>query len=93
MSRRTIPKRVNSYDRDAPTPPLNSRWVWEPNKPFARETITVTEVERNGEEWWVCTVADDRPRRGPVTGQVFGVIPGKPYWNDLSRFWEAVESI
>ena len=84
---------VNSYDRDAPTPAIGSRWVWEPRSPFARETITVTEVEWNGEEWWVCTICDDRPRIGPVTGQTYGVIPGKPYWNDLSRFWEAVSPI
>ena len=90
---RTIPKRVNSYDRDAPTPAIGSRWVWELGKPHAQETITVTDVHWNGEEWWVETVADDRPRRGPVTGRTFGVVAGKPYWNDLGRFWEAVSLI
>lgn len=92
-ARAAIPKRVDAYDRDAPTPALRSRWVWESGHPLAQETITVTAVEWNGEEWWVCTVADDRPRTGPVTGQQFGVIAGKPYWSDLSRFWEAVSPI
>jgi hypothetical protein len=90
---RMTPKRVNSYDRDAPTPAIGSRWVWELRKPHARETITVTAVEWNGEEWWVCTVADGRPRTGPVTRNSYGVTPGKPYWNDLSRFWEAVAPV
>jgi hypothetical protein len=86
-------KRVNSYDQDAPTPAIRSRWIWELGKPWAQETITVTDVKWNGEEWWVCTVCDDRPRRGPVTGNMYGVIPGRPYWNDLSRFWEAVSPL
>ena len=92
---RAMPKRVNSYDRDAPTPAVRSRWIWEPGKPWAQETITVTDVKWNGEEWWVCTVADFprwEPGR-PITSNAFGVVPGKPYWNDLSRFWEAVQLI
>jgi hypothetical protein len=92
-SHRSIPRRVNSYDRDAPTPPIGSRWVWELGRPHVQETITVTGVEWNGEEWWVCTIADDRPRVGFITGKTFGVRPGKPYWNNLSRFWGAVSPI
>jgi hypothetical protein len=88
-----IPRRVNSYNRDAPTPAIGSRWIWEYGKPHAQETITVTKVEWNGEEWWVESVCDDRPLRGPISRETFGVIPGKPYWNDLSRFWEAVSMI
>jgi hypothetical protein len=79
--------RVNSYDHDAPLPAIRSRWTWEPGTPWARETITVTEVNWNGEEWWVCTVVDDRPLRAALGA---AVVPGKSYWNDLSRFWEAV---
>ena len=75
-------QRVNSYDRDAPTPAIGSRWIWELGKPWAQETLTVTEVEWNGEEWWVCTISDGPPRGSGILG--------KPYWNDLSRFWEAV---
>jgi len=86
-------KRVNSYDHDAPTPAVGSRWIWEYGKPHAQETITVTDVKWNGEEWWVCSVADGTRPVGPVTGVRFGIIPGKPYWNDLSRFWEAVSPI
>jgi hypothetical protein len=89
MSRRTIPKRVSSYDRDAPTPAIGSRWVWEPRQPFARETITVTEVEWNGEEWWVQT-GSDRPAPRALALWRRGE---RRFWNDLSRFWEAVEPI
>ncbi len=89
----SIPRRVNSYDRDAPTPAIKSRWVWEYGKPHAQETITVTDVRWNGEEWWVEAVADDRPLRvWPRRGE-FGVRAGKPYWNDLGRFWEAVSAV
>ena len=94
MSVRVVPNHVNSYDHDAPTPAVGSRWIWERGKPQAQETITVTDVKWNGEEWWVETVADDRNPAGFITGQRLGVcIPGKPYWNDLSRFWEAVNPI
>lgn len=86
--RAAIPKRVRSYDRDAPTPAVRSRWVWEAGKPVARETITVTAVEWNGEEWWVQATADDRPVRHRSRA-----VPGKPYWNDLGRFWEAVSAL
>ena len=80
--------RVSSYDRDAQTPAIGSRWVWERGKPGAEETITVTDVTWNGEEWWVCTVADNRTRRPPGYP-----VPGEPHWNDLSRFWEAVSPV
>ena len=93
MSRASIPKRVSSYDRDAPTPAINSRWIWELGKPIAEETITVTNVEWNGEEWWVETVADPRPRRGFVIGNLYPPARQRPYWNDLSRFWEAVSTV
>lgn len=92
VSSSVTPKRVSSYDRDAPTPAIGSRWTWEAGKPHAQETITVTDVKWNGEEWWVETVADDRPFRSPVTRTTVCVVPGKPYWNDLGRFWEAVSS-
>lgn len=92
-TRASVPKRVNSYDRDAPTPAIGSRWIWEANRPFARETITVTRAEWNGEEWWVETIADARPRRGFLTGNLYPPRRERPYWNDLSRFWEAVTPI
>jgi hypothetical protein len=62
-------------------------------KPHAEQVITVTDVKWNGEEWWVETVADSRRPSGFITGIRFGVIAGKSYWNDLSRFWEAVSPI
>lgn len=42
--------RVDSYDRDAATPEIGSRWTWEPDEPHARMDITVAEVKWNGEE-------------------------------------------
>ncbi len=77
--------RTSSYDRSAPVPAIGSRWIWERGNPHAQETITVTGTEWNGEEWWVCSVADDRPRGGLATS----VVTGRRYWNDLSRFREA----
>jgi hypothetical protein len=85
--------RVNSYEKDAATPAIGSRWIWEPNKSFTREVVTVTDVTWNGEEWWVLTIGDDRPRRSFITGDISGVILGRSYWNDLSRFWESVRPI
>ena len=82
MTKMAMTRHVDSYDRDAPTPAARSRWIWEPGKPWARETITVIEVRWNGEEWWVLAQADSR-----CCGYA---VPGEPYWNDLSRFWEAV---
>jgi hypothetical protein len=79
-------RRVSSYDRDAPTPAVGSRWIWERGSPHAEETITVSSVKWNGEEWWVEVVVGRRATRSPS----YGVVPGNPYWNDLSRFWEAV---
>ena len=85
-----VPKHVNSYDRDAPTPAIGSRWIWEPGKPYARENIMVTDVKWNGEEWWVrAKVA----YRTTPWGTKYGVVPGESYWNDLSRFWEAVTPV
>ena len=83
-------KRVNSYDRDAPTPVLGSRWIWEYGNPYAQETITVTDVKWNGEEWWVQARGSSLALLGRRES---GVEQGNgTYWNDLSRFWEAVTS-
>jgi antitoxin (DNA-binding transcriptional repressor) of toxin-antitoxin stability system len=76
---------VDSYDRSAPTPEVGSRWIWERGNEIAQETITVTEVKWNGEEWWVKSAVDKRPRR-----RLNSTEPDTPYWNDLGRFWEAV---
>lgn len=46
---------VSSYDANAPTPPVGTRWIWEPNKPHATEEIEIVETIWNGEEWWVRT--------------------------------------
>ena len=82
-------RRVNSYDRDAPTPRVGSHWIWERDLPWAKETITVSAVKWNGEEWWVESVGGQRPARYLS----YGVTPGSSYWNDLSRFWEAVSPL
>jgi hypothetical protein len=54
-------------------PTIGSVWEWEPLKPHARETVTVTAVTWNGEECWVETEG----------------AGGKRHWNDLSRWVEA----
>jgi hypothetical protein len=79
---------VNSYDHDAPVPTVGSRWIWERGNETAEETIKVTDVKWNGEEWFVATVAGPRPPR-----ELNNTVPGRPYWNDLSRFWEAVSPL
>ena len=70
-------KRINSYDQDAPVPIVGSKWTWEPNKPHARVGIVVVEVKWNGEELWVTTRSDD----------------GTIAFNDIGRFWEAVDDV
>ncbi len=72
-------ERIDSYDPDAKTPEVGSKWVWGRTQarwfPFGnKEPVTVVEVKWNGEEWWVRT-------RGPR-----GV-----FWNDLTVFWEGVK--
>jgi len=34
-------------------PRPGSRWIWEPDKGYAREEVTVIEVKWNGEEFWI----------------------------------------
>lgn len=80
--------RVNSYDPDALLPKVGTRWVWEIDDPGARELIEVTEVNWNGEEWWVKTksllVGDTIPRS----------LGGRSeFLNDIGRFWEAVTPV
>lgn len=43
--------------REAQTmlPNVGEVWEWEPLKPHARQTVTVTEVKWNGDEWWIET--------------------------------------
>lgn len=80
-----MPTQVSSYDRGAPRPKIGTRWVWEIDSPSARSLIEVTEVEWNGEEWWVRTKAilpDVYPSRS--VGEAL---------NDLGRFWEAVTPV
>jgi hypothetical protein len=88
-----VPRGVSSYDPDALVPEVGSRWIWEAGKPHAQVTIRVTDARWNGEEWWVCSVAEDVPPGPPRVGTWHGVEPGKPYWNDLGRFWEAVSPV
>lgn len=76
--------RANSYDPKARVPKIGSRWVWEIDKPAARELIEVTEVLWNGEEWWV--------RTKMLLGRGVIFSPGGAL-NDLSRFWEAVTPV
>ena len=55
-------------------PNLGDVWLWEPEKPHARESVVVTEVKWNGEEVWI---------------ECRGVSNEKRTWNDLSRWVEA----
>ncbi len=50
----------DSYEPRAETPAVGSTWIWERDKPHAREHVSVLEVRWNGEEWWVQT----RSQRG-----------------------------
>lgn len=54
-------------------PSIGQTWVWEPLKPMARETVVVTEVRWNGEEYWIESESTD----------------GQRHWNDLSRWVQA----
>ena len=85
MSENTVHGRIDSYDRSAPTPPAGSRWVWEIDKPHARELIEVIEAQWNGEEWWV--------RTRTLLPNLTYPPSGDEHWNDLSRFAEAVTPV
>jgi hypothetical protein len=77
---------VDSYDPLAKTPLVGSCWVWEIDKPHARELVEVTEVKWNGEEWWVRS-------KGLLRAQVAFGRDGDEPWNDLSRFMQAVTPV
>jgi hypothetical protein len=85
---RRMTKRIDSYDPDALLPKVGTRWVWEIEKPHARELIEVTEVFWNGEEWWVRSknLLRDSVQLGSSQNLNETV-------NDLSRFWEAVTPV
>jgi hypothetical protein len=55
-------------------PNVGERWTWEPDKPHAREDVTITAVTWNGENWWIETE---------------NLSNGKRCLNDWSRFMEA----
>ncbi len=59
---------------DPTLPRKGTTWIWEPLKPHARESVVVTEVKWNGEEWWV---------------ESESVRTGERHWNELSRWVEA----
>lgn len=77
-----MPRRVNSYDENAPLPGIGSIWVWELDSPSARELIEVVEVFWNGEEWWVRTKTLLPNLTFPGSGRDTAL-------NDVGRFWEA----
>lgn len=66
---------VEAKAREAETmlPNVGDVWEWEPLAPHARETVTVTEVKWNGDEWWI-------ESDGTRTGRA---------WNSASRWVEA----
>ena len=80
-----VADRIDSYDPDARLPKPGTRWVWEIDKPWARELIEVAGSFWNGEEWWVKTI-----RLGETH------LPAgerREDLNDLSRCWEAVTPV
>src|SRR5690349_17720254 len=79
---------VSSYEPNARVPKIGSRWVWEIDKPHARELIEVTKVIWDGEEWWVQT----KSLLGHGRCGLPSLDPADPL-NDLSRFWEAAEPV
>jgi len=78
--------RIDSYDLQAHTPALGSRWVWEIDTLVARAVIEVTGVMWNGEEWWIRTRTLLPNWSYPLTGP-------EETDNDLSRFAEAVTPV
>lgn len=54
-------------------PAVGSVWLWEPEKPHARERVVVTAVKWNGEAVWVESQSLD----------------GKKHWNEFDRWVEA----
>ena len=80
-------RRASSYDPGAQIPATGSRWVWEIDKPHAIAVIEVTDAQWSGEEWWVRTKTLLRNPTYP------GDMGTGEYWNDLSRFWEAVTPV
>jgi hypothetical protein len=45
--------RARAREAEPMLPNVGDVWEWEPLKPHARETVTVTDVRWNGEEWWI----------------------------------------
>ena len=78
--------RIDSYDLQAHTPAIGSRWVWEVDTPQARAIIEVIGVKWNGEEWWVRT-------RTLLPNFSYPPAGTDKYDNDLSRFAEAVTPV
>jgi hypothetical protein len=56
------------------TPKVGQVWLWEPEKPHARQSVVVTAVEWNGEEVWIESESIDG---------------GGRHWNSFSRWIEA----
>lgn len=85
--------RVSSYDKHAPTPEVGSRWVWDAKR--SGETVEVTEVKWNGEEWWVRTQLVHQAPSLSVTSRGWKIanFPAEPigseHWNDLGLFYES----
>lgn len=65
-------------------PSIGSTWIWEPEKPHARQYVRVTDVHWNGEEWWV-----ESERLNGLLKARPPLPDGKRYWNELSRWVEA----
>lgn len=78
---------ISSYKPDAPLPKRGSRWVWEIDKPHARQLIEILDVSWNGEGWWVRTKALIGSLAFLPVG--LGGEGAEGTLNDLSRFWEA----
>lgn len=60
--------------KSAALPLVGDRYIWMPHSDDARETVLVTDVTWNGEDWWV---------------ECQNEVEGKPALNELSRWIEA----
>lgn len=82
-------EKVDEYDPDAKLPKAGTRWIWEIDKPHARELLEVVDVFWNGEQWWV------RTKRLGARIRVLGFDrePEGGYLNELGRFWQAVTPV
>jgi len=73
----------NLTKRNLDIPMIGSLWVWEKDKPHAREDVVVTAVNYNDRSGDVLVETERSDRKAFGNHKLSA-------WNDLDRFWEAV---